>query len=55
MLFPVCNAVIEQLPTPTIVTVLPEIVHTAIVFELKLTGRPELAVALTVNGAAPYC
>ena len=28
--------------------------QTEVVCELKLTARPEVAVALTVNGAAPY-
>jgi hypothetical protein len=42
-----------QVPTATKVTVDPETVHTAVVWELKLTARPEVAVAVTANGAAP--
>jgi hypothetical protein len=42
-----------QIPTATKVTVDPETVHTAVVWELKLTARPELAVAVTANGADP--
>jgi hypothetical protein len=34
------------------VTVVPDTVHTAVVVEAKLTARPELAVALTVNAPA---
>jgi hypothetical protein len=40
-----------QVPTATKVTVDPDIVHTAVVWELRLTARPELAVAVTANGA----
>ena len=42
-----------QVPVATNVTVLPLTVHTGVVSEAKLTGRPEDAVALTVNGGAP--
>ena len=45
---------IEQAPTPTIVTVLPATVQTGVVVEAKLTASPELAVAVTVNGDTPY-
>jgi hypothetical protein len=45
--------VIEQIPTETIVTVLPETVQTEAVVEAKETGSPEDAAALMVNGAAP--
>jgi hypothetical protein len=37
-------------PRAISVTVLPEIVHTDVVADLKLTVSWELAVALTVNG-----
>jgi hypothetical protein len=43
-----------QLPAITRVTVVPETVQTSGVVEAKLTASPELAVALTVNGAAPH-
>jgi hypothetical protein len=43
-----------QVPTATSVTVEPDTVQTGDVVEAKLTARPELAVALTVNGAVPY-
>ena len=54
MAFPAWLAVIEQEPPAAIVTVFPETVQTEVVVEAKLTGRPELAVALTVKGATPY-
>ena len=50
---PAWLAVIEQAPGATIVTVLPAMVQTDVVVEAKLTARPELAVALTVNGETP--
>jgi hypothetical protein len=43
----------EQVPKDSSVTVVAESVHTSGVVELKLTGRPELAVALTVIGEVP--
>ena len=46
-------AVIEQVPAVTIVTVEPDTVQTALVFDAKVTGSPELAVAVSVNGATP--
>jgi hypothetical protein len=46
--------VIEQAPSAAIVTVLPATVQTAVVLEAKLTAKPELAVAVTVNGDTPY-
>src|ERR1017187_2793814 len=42
-----------QVPPETSVTVATDTVQTAVVCELKLTVRPEDAVALTVNGAVP--
>jgi hypothetical protein len=39
-----------QVPAVTRVTEFPETVHTVGVVEARLTGKPELAVALTVNG-----
>ena len=42
-----------QVPTVTSVTLAPETVQTAIEAEAKLTGRPEDALALSVNGAVP--
>jgi hypothetical protein len=50
---PAWLAVSEHEPPATIVTVLPETVQTDVVVEAKLTARPELAVAVTVNGAVP--
>jgi hypothetical protein len=47
---PACLAWIEQVPTATSVTVFSETVHTAVVLDAKLTGSPEVAVALTVYG-----
>jgi len=42
-----------QVPTAASVTVAPDTVHTDVVCELKLTGNPELAVALTAKGTLP--
>ena len=42
-----------QVPMPMRVTCTPEIVQTEVVFELKLTSKPEEAVAASVNGAVP--
>jgi hypothetical protein len=42
--------VIEQVPAATLVTVFPATVQTPGGVEAKLTGRPELAVALIGNG-----
>jgi hypothetical protein len=50
---PAWLAVIEHVPTATIVTVLPDTVQTDAVVEVKLTGKPELAVAVIANGATP--
>ena len=50
---PACDARIVQVPALTRVTVDPLTVHTGVVSDAKLTGRPEDAVALMVNGAAP--
>jgi hypothetical protein len=46
-------AVIEHVPAATSVTTAPETVQTDVVFEAKVTARPELTVALSVNGAVP--
>ncbi|MCA3023411.1 MAG: hypothetical protein ING68_14760, partial [Rhodocyclaceae bacterium] len=42
-----------QVPVVTKVTVLADIVQTELVSELNETAKPELAVALTVNGTLP--
>jgi hypothetical protein len=39
-----------QVPVAMKVAVDPDIVHTPVVAEVKVTGRPELAVAERVNG-----
>jgi hypothetical protein len=41
-----------QVPVASKVTVVPETVQTDVVVEAKLTGRLEVAVALTVNDPA---
>ncbi len=46
---PVWLALIVQVPPESRVTFPPETVQTPVVVEAKLTARPELAVALTVN------
>ena len=43
--FPACNTSMEQVPVAMKEAVLPNTVHTAVVVDLKVTGRPELAVA----------
>jgi hypothetical protein len=42
-----------HVPAPMIVTVLPDTWHTWLVDDEKLTGSPELAVAVRANGATP--
>src|SRR6266568_1474824 len=49
--FPACDAVRVHVPTFPVVTVLPDTVQ--LPEALKVTGSPELAVALTVNGGVP--
>jgi hypothetical protein len=51
--FPAWVAWMVQVPAATSVTVLPDTAHTGEVWELKLTVRPDEAVALTVKGAVP--
>ena len=51
--FPACAAEMTQVPVLTNVTMFPATVHTPVVVEVKLTGRPELAVALIANGEVP--
>ena len=51
---PAYVAWILHVPTATSITVALDTVHTGGVVEPKLTGKPEDAVALTVNGAVPY-
>jgi hypothetical protein len=50
---PPCVAWMVHVPTATSVTVPPDTVQTVKVVEAKLTANPELALALTANGAAP--
>ena len=47
---PAWLALIVQVPTVTKVTVVPEMVQTLVVAEVKATVRPEEAVALSVSG-----
>ena len=49
---PAWEAVTAQLPTPVMVKVAPLREHCPLA--VKLTGRPEVAVALRVIGASPY-
>jgi len=46
---PACDASMVQVPGNTSDAVLPETVHTVGVIEVKLTARPELAVADNVS------
>ena len=50
---PICEARTVQLPACRIVTVLPATLQVVAVVLLKLTGRPDVAVALTENAALP--
>ena len=50
---PACVAWIMQVPVAVRVTVEPDTVQTSVVCELKLTGKPDEADALTENGAVP--
>ena len=49
---PAWDAWMVQVPAATIVTVLPLTVQTVAVSDEKLTGNPDEAVALSVNGGA---
>ena len=42
-----------QAPIESSVTIVPETVQTAVVCELKATVKPEVELALTLNGADP--
>ena len=53
MPLPVWLAVSEQVPGAATVTVLAETVQIPVVFEETVTGKPEVAVGLTPNGATP--
>ena len=50
---PGCDARIVQVPAVTIVTSVPETVHTAGVSDAKATARPLLAVAEIAMGSPP--
>lgn len=50
MALPACEAWIVQVPGWASVAVVPEIVQIAGVSEVKLTGRTEVAIAVSVNG-----
>ena len=52
---PSCVAVIEQVPTAIRVTLLPLTVQTPGVLLVKLTGRPDEALALKAKGRSPSC
>ena len=53
MLLPNWVAWIVHVPTETSVTVAPDSVQTGVDCEVKLTAKPEPAVALTAKAAAP--
>src|ERR1022692_4720938 len=52
---PACEAWTMQVPAIISVTVVPETEHTAGVEEAKLTGRPEVALALSVTDPPATC
>ena len=51
MASPFCVALMLHLPVAMRVTVVPEMLHLPVVVDVKLTGRPDEAVALRVNVA----
>jgi len=55
VVFPACAAVIVQVPAAGNVTVAPATVQTLLVDEANVTGSPEVAVALNVNGVPAVC
>jgi hypothetical protein len=55
MLFPACEAMTPQLPTFRNVTNEPLMLQLPFGTIVKLTGRPELAVALTVSVVPTVC
>ena len=52
---PACEAVIVQLPAVDILAVVPEMLQTLLGEEVKVTGSPELAVALSGTDAPATC
>jgi len=52
---PACVAWMAQVPAPASVTEAADTVQTDAVVDAKATGRPEDAVAVSVNGGAPIC
>ncbi len=52
-MFPVCDARMAQEPALARVTFTPATVQTADVVDEKLTGRPDVEVAASANGAVP--
>jgi hypothetical protein len=54
MLLPACVAVMAQVPTPTVLTLVPDTVQTLLGLAPKLMAKPLLALALAVNGVALY-
>jgi len=54
LVLPACEAWIEHVPGLTSVRVVPDTVQTDKVVDVKVTARPEDAVALSVKGAVPY-
>ncbi len=55
MLFPACVARIVHVPAATNVAVVPLTVQTPVAVELKETGNPEVAVAVSVSGVPTLC
>ena len=53
--FPACDAWIVQVPAAMNVAVAPDTVQTPVVVEVKLTAKPELAVAESVSGVPTFC
>lgn len=50
MALPACEAVMVQFPEAIKEAMLPVTVQTEVVEDVKLTGKPELAVAFSVSG-----
>jgi hypothetical protein len=51
---PDCSATSSQVPIDTMVTVVPETLHTLVSFEVSATDKPEPDETVTENGDVPY-
>ena len=54
MPLPACVAVMVQVPTPTVLTLVPDTVQMLLGLALKITAKPLLALALAANAVPLY-